>query len=106
MIESRLFDYDPLTGVTEVFHYDTVTDEVTMELTQTLVVDDLNAAQANAVSDYAPERWKGDLHHVARVPLVVLEELRKNGILDDGKALRRWLNDRDNQVFRTKPGRL
>lgn len=106
MIESRLFDYDPLTGVTEVFHYDTVTDEVTMELQQTLVIDDLNAAQANSVSDYGPTRWRGEWHKVASVPLVVIEELRRNGVLNDNKALTRWLNDRDNQVFRTKPGHL
>jgi hypothetical protein len=33
-------------------------------------------------------------------------ELKQQGIIDDPKALRRWLNDPDNRYFRTRPGRV
>jgi hypothetical protein len=36
----------------------------------------------------------------------VYYELKRQGIADDPKALKKWLNDRDNQVFRTRAGTL
>jgi hypothetical protein len=42
-----------------------------------------------------------DTVHVARIPLVIWNRLRKLGITDDEKALNAWLNDPDNCVFRT-----
>jgi hypothetical protein len=42
-----------------------------------------------------------DTIHVARIPLVVWNRLRKLGITDDEKALNAWLDDPDNCVFRT-----
>lgn len=56
--------------------------------------------------------WRKDMVHVARVPLVVLEELVKQGILTRGYKIRddarfdNWLNDPDNRMFRTLPGRV
>ena len=34
-----------------------------------------------------------------------LEE-EKKGIADDNKKMKAWLNDRDNVLFRTRPGRV
>ena len=99
----RLFDYDPLTGATEIFHYDAASDTVTFETQQP--VDDLvelNKRLHNA----ADKGWKGDLHRVASIPMNLYWELKERGILDDQKALRRWLNDPDNRYFRTRPGRV
>jgi hypothetical protein len=42
-----------------------------------------------------------DTVHVARIPLVVWRQLQRLGITQDRAALNRWLNDRDNRVFRT-----
>jgi hypothetical protein len=42
-----------------------------------------------------------DTVHVARIPLVIWNRLRKLGITDDEKALNAWLDDPDNCVFRT-----
>lgn len=46
----------------------------------------------------------GDLY--ARIPLVVWGRLVEQGIAFDETALREWLDDRDNIVFRRRPGRL
>jgi hypothetical protein len=51
-------------------------------------------------SDFDP-LVRRDTVHVARIPLVVWNRLRKLGITNDEKALNAWLNDPDNCVFRT-----
>ena len=43
--------------------------------------------------------------HVARIPLVVWQRLMQTGVAKDEKALSKWLNERDNRVFRTDDGR-
>lgn len=54
----------------------------------------------------------GDMKHVARIPLVVMEDLirrnilKKGGGVKDEKRFKAWLNDRDNRVWRTHPGRI
>jgi hypothetical protein len=50
--------------------------------------------------------FKGDMKHVARIPLVIYEDLKRRGIADDPAKLKAWLNDRDNVLFRTHPGRV
>ena len=42
-----------------------------------------------------------DTVHVARIPLVIWRQLQRLGITNDEAALNRWLNHRDNAVFRT-----
>ena len=42
-----------------------------------------------------------DTVHVARIPLVIWNRLKKLGITNDEKALNEWLNEPDNSVFRT-----
>ena len=44
--------------------------------------------------------------HYARIPAVVWGELMKQGIAQDEKRLRRWLDENHNQLFRTRPGSL
>ena len=46
---------------------------------------------------------------VASIPLTVIDDLNKQGIMRgftvlDEKRFRHWLNQRDNQAFRTRPG--
>lgn len=112
MIDSRVLDRDPLTGVTEIMHYDGATDEITLELRQESSLYDLNAAEYAAHSDYGPSRWKGDIHKVGSIPLVELWRLQREGAIDrDGvvqndTALLRVLNDRDYLKLRTMPGHL
>jgi hypothetical protein len=42
-----------------------------------------------------------DTVHVARIPMVIWQNLQRLGITKDEAALNRWLNDPDNCVFRT-----
>lgn len=105
----RLFDHDELTGITEYYYYDDDTGGFIMESVQDVedVIED-NKARANM----APSHWRGNWHRVASIPNVVMMELSKQGIVSpagrifDQQAFRKWLNDRDNQLFRTRPGKV
>lgn len=100
-MDSRLFDEDPITGVRRLFHFDNVTEEVTIE-TQHDVEPILEFAKRNF--NDRDNGWKGDLHHVASIPLPLYFDLKREGKVDDEQYMKRWLNDPDNRLFRTKPG--
>ena len=104
-IEKRVLAHNAEAGVTTYFYYDHATDDITIEEHQdiTAVVEETKRVGLEARSD-----WKGDMLRIASIPLVVMEQLRRDKILpqyagDDARFLR-WLNDRDNQVFRTHGG--
>jgi len=100
-MKKRLFGHDPLTGVTEYWH---VTDkgEYVIEKTQDVTsIVEANKRQYNE----APQKY-GDMNKVASIPLSVYYELKRQGIADDPKAFRKWLNDSNNQAFRTRLGTL
>lgn len=42
----------------------------------------------------------------AKIPLTIYVDLQKKGITKDPEQFRRWLNDRDNRVFRTSEGKV
>lgn len=100
-----VMDRDFNAGIKRVFHYDHSNDSFAIETRQS-VTDVVEQAKARAaeIDERAP--WKGDFHHVAQIPIILWEELRRKGIADDPKALKAWLNDRDNLAFRTRPGRV
>lgn len=106
-IHSRIFDVNPMFGILRIWHYDDETDQVTIETRQgahdvyNQLIDQNNALR-NQTSRKTP--YRDGLHHVARVPLVILEELMRKGIAKDKKAMKKWLNDPDNRVFRTREG--
>ncbi len=63
-------------------------------------------------SDYRPWSGKGRpgsvAHHVAMIPQPVMENLVKErgwGFFKT-KDFKRWLNDPDNSLWRTKPGKI
>ena len=65
-----------------------------------------NKAEYNAL-DYGA-RW-GDFTKVASIPMTVVDDLNKKGIMKgfavrDEAAFKRWLNDPENRFFRTRPG--
>jgi hypothetical protein len=102
-LQSLLFDEDPIAGVRRIFHPSADGETFTIE-TQQDVSDliDLNKAKFNQFDERTP--WRGDLHQVGSIPMSLYFDLKKKGILDDQKALRKWWNDRDNAAFRTRPG--
>lgn len=65
-----------------------------------------NKAEYNSL-DYGA-RW-GDFTKVASIPMTVIDDLNKRGIMkgfavSDAAAFKRWLNDPENRFFRTRPG--
>jgi hypothetical protein len=55
-------------------------------------------------------RWS-DMNKIASLPFTVIDDLNKMGIMRgfavvDQKRMMAWLNERDNQAFRTRPGVL
>lgn len=100
---SRVISRNDDAGITSYFHYDRGTGGFTVEDRQDVEpVLEINKAQANEIAS----GWKGDFHHIARIPNTIMENLRKEGILDDPKRFKAWLNERDNRLFRTRPGRV
>lgn len=103
MSDSRILDIDPLTGAIERFHYDDMDDTFTIER-----VEDVSPLieMNKYASNETPGNWRGGVHRVASIPASVVQDLRQRGILQDPERLRAWLNDSDNRVFRTRPGRV
>lgn len=102
-IDSRVISTDPETGLVELMHFDTDTDDITMETKVDVApVIEWNKRLYNAESS----SWKGEFHRVASIPMVLYHELQKQGIIDDEKRLKKWLNDPDNRFFRTRGGRV
>lgn len=73
----------------------------------------LEANRADYVQTDAKTKWgEGQLsNRVARIPLTVFQDLEKAGItrgfaVIDMKRFKEWLNNSDNQVFRTRKGRV
>lgn len=108
-IHTKLFDVNPLFGIVRLWHYDDETDKATIETRQgmtdtyTNLVDQNNALRAQTS---AKTPYRDGLHHVARIPLVILEDLQRKGITKDKKRMKAWLNDPDNRFFRTREGKV
>ena len=100
----RLFDFDPMTGTTKWWHYDADRDEATIE-TVFEVGDIVEQNKAHYAATDERTRW-GEWSKVASIPMPLFYRLKKDGIIDDPSAMKRWLNDPDNRFFRTRPGRV
>lgn len=104
----RLIRHDPARGVSVWLDIDAITgDFVFTEIQRVSGLQTRINSQAND--------WRfGDLightqnhvQQVAELPAIVVHRLMREGIWRDDKAMRKWLNDRDNRAFRTSGGRL
>jgi phage-related protein len=104
MSESRLFDYDEYTGIKKVWHYDEEKDQATIETLQDVKpIIEMNKMDLTQSDNNG---WKGEFHHVARIPLSVYYDLKAQGKLDDEAYMKRWLNDSENRFFRVKEGKV
>jgi hypothetical protein len=104
MSVTRVFeDYDPATGKTVLFHYED-NGRVTLETLQD-VEPILNDAQRDFNSIDERARW-GEFQKIGTIPMPLYMQMRREGILQDPKALAKFFNDRDNLKLRTRPGRV
>lgn len=93
---------------TEFYWSDPDTGEVALE-TKWHGVDHLAEWCKELERIRAGDAWKGDWHHVASIPLCVIEaEKRQHGrnALKDKEFMRHLCNRDDLRAFRTKHGRV
>lgn len=105
-------DEDPAWRIRERVYYDD--DRIVLEQRQNVdAIIESNKARYNAVEGTARQKaWRGDMVMVASVPLVVMEDLIKRGIMTrsykipDEARFDAWLNNPDNRVWRTLAGKI
>ncbi len=79
--------------------------ETVQDITETVEMNKYNYKERSGT------RWNHFQNHVASIPTSIYYKLVREGIIDekndpDGERLKKWLNDPDNRVFRTRDGRL
>jgi len=88
-LDKRLLNRDPLTGIEEWFHYDSLTDSVHIETVQNVEpILDGNKDRQND-EQYSKNGIKNDMWHYASIPLVVQM---------------RWLNEYGMDNWPLRPG--
>jgi len=95
----KVIDHDPLSGISHVFYSEDGIATITAEQ-DVAPITDFNRAQFNDSDKRFGD--KNIFHKVASIPLTVWRDLEKKGITRDQAAMKRWLNDADNRVFKTK----
>ena len=111
---SRLLDIDQFTGIVETFKKDDLTGEIYIKKSQDVEgMLDLNSADRTSSN----KSWRGDMHKVASIPLIFIEqwreELKAQGAANINPLAREnklffiaKLNSRDWAKLRTKEGRI
>ena len=96
----RVLDHDPLSGVTEIFHYDELTGDVTIETKQDVEPMLSQNKELQNDENYSKNGIKNEMWHFASIPIIVqLQWLNKYGPENDPmrkgneKLLFRLLND-------------
>lgn len=79
-------------------------DDVVVETKQD--VSDIVAISKEQYKENHGAKFSDFQTMVARIPMGIAMELQRRGILDNEERFKAWLNDSDNRVFRTHPGRL
>ena len=100
----REFSYDPLTGVRTVFHGSDDGESFVLEKKQDVSgIIEHAKVQANAVTSL--DRW-GDGKKVASIPMAIYADWVATGKIHDQAFIKAWLNNPDNALFRTRPGKV
>lgn len=102
-------DYDPVTGITEEFWFNDLTNEVTIRKLQDVEKQlDMNKEMFNRHSGISYGDSNGQ-HLVARIPLTVVDLWKEQGFdwfNSTDKERRAWLDKQENAVFKIRPGKL
>ena len=88
-----------------VYHYDNADEIATIETRQD-VSDLVRYTKEMYANTDERAKWHDGFNHVASIPANIYWDLHKQGIVQDEERFKAWLNDRDNRVFRTRPGRI
>jgi hypothetical protein len=91
--------YDSLTGTLEKMH---VTTDQKLIFESTVEIDGIaekNKFDRDNIS--RNERLPDGMVRVASLPMLIYQDLKKRGILDDRTALRKWLKSEEATPFRT-----
>lgn len=100
-----LVDYDPLTRTETHIDVDHEAGIMTVASFQDATdIVEANKLLYNSVDAKAPYGEK--FNRMAQIPTNIWFDLVRRGIANDETALRKWLDDRDNLLFRTRPGKL
>lgn len=84
-MSKRILDYDPITGITDIFEYDSLTDTTILSRHQDVEpILEANKTLRND-ADYSKKGIKNEMWHYATIPNVVQEALLKKGINMDNK---------------------
>jgi hypothetical protein len=108
-MNSDVIESDPISKISTIFHPTADGDKYIIEERQD--AEDVVEANKYLYNQFDQRAtFKGDgLHRVANIPLVVLMDCYKKGLFRGAtltKEDKAWLNDKDNQYFRTRPGSL
>lgn len=96
------------------YHYDQSADRLIIERVQDIepIIESNKRKMNDNYGHSESTRWKGEFHHVASIPEVVIEKWCKDhgftfaDFINDPKIYKRFLNDSANSHFRTKPGKI
>jgi len=99
----RLFDDIPEQGIKRYFVYDHTNDSFKI-VTEQDTTGLIQRSQTNYKRFGKRSPWKGDVHHVGVIPMTVLERAMREGWGEED--YKRWVNDPDNQKFRSRPGHV
>ena len=104
-VQVKVLNYDPVMKSRTLWHHDTI-DDTTVIRNEYDIEDvlEFNKLRFNRIDER--QNWKGDIHHVASIPIGVYMDMMRNGRIVSNKDLRKWLDDKDQLPFRTRPGRL
>lgn len=102
-------DFDSTTGISESFYYDEQKGKVLIEKKQNVTpILDLNKEMYSRQTRPSYSDSNGN-HLVARIPLTVIDlwiEQGFNWFQSTDKERRAWLDKPENEVFKTRPGKL
>lgn len=103
-------DYDPVTGITEEFHYCEMTNKITIRRYQDVEEQlDFNRQCFNSHNHIGYQDSEGGAHHIARIPLSVVERWNSEGFdwfASTDNERRAILNKQENKCLLVRPGRL
>lgn len=101
----RPWSWNPVQRILKRFEYEDADDTFVIETKQDVTsIIELNKAQYNQTEKATP--WANMQNKVASIPMSIYAELVQKGIAQDDDALKAWLDDPSNRVWRVRPGRL